>query len=252
MIKSLSHKPPSQTHKTARCAKAVVAVAMGYAVAVTASHAETKIAPIPTIAKSLNEQSPMLKGNGVKGNAVKILTWVRNLRLLSASFVQINADGTENHGRMDIVHNGTLANGNGGKMRLSYTDNPQLLIADEYWLWVYDRDLESKTAVDVKKTPLWLLVQPKSKIQNDGLGFASDGFTVVSAERIDGLHRIKFEDTKDPDAGFLILWWDENTQKPVRWHVTDSHGGLTTVLFTKFYENPTFPKGHFTIPKTEG
>ena len=211
--------------------------------------AETKITPLKTIESPAppHKNSPM-----VTGDASKVLNWVRNLRLLSASFVQINADGTENHGRMDIVHNGTLQNGNGGKMRLSYQDDPQLLIADDYWLWVYDKDLGSKTAIDVKKTPLWLLVQPKSKIQNDGLGVAGDGFTVVSTERIDGLHRIRFEDSKDPDAGFLILWWDETTQKPVRWHVTDSHGGLTTVLFTKFHENPTFPKGHFTIPKAEG
>ena len=214
----------------------IVSMTMGAPMAL----AQSKINAVKTITP-LNENTPTKQGDGAK-----ILNWVNNLRLLSASFVQINADGSESNGRMDIIHNGTLANGVGGKMRLAYTDNPQLLIADEYWLWVYDRDLGSKTAVDVKKTPLWLLVQPKSKIQNDGVGFK-----IVSAEHIDGLHRIRFEDAGDPDAGFLILWWDETTQKPVRWHVTDSHGGLTTVLFTKFYDNPKFPKGHFTIPKGE-
>ena len=229
----------------------IAPVMIGFATpTINTAMAEVKIAPLKTIEPlnkaplnktALNEHSPV-----VAGDATKVLNWVKNLRLLSASFVQINADGTENHGRMDVVHNGTLANGQGGKMRLSYTDSPQLLIADEYWLWVYDTDLDSKTAIDVQTTPLWILVQPKSKIQNDGTGF-----TVVSVARVDGLHRIKFQDTKDPDAGFLILWWDEVTQKPVRWHVTDSHGGLTTVLFTKFHDNPVFPKHHFTIPKGE-
>ena len=224
---------------------APIAIMTSMVMGVTTPLAQTKIAPIKTIAP-LNENTLAQQGDGAK-----ILHWVKNLRLLSASFVQINADGSESNGRMDIVHNGTIADGLGGKMRLSYANNPQLLVADEYWLWVYDRDLGSRTAVDVKKTPLWLLVQPKSKIQNDGLGVANEGFKIVSAEHIEGLHRIRFEDAKDPDAGFLILWWDESTQKPVRWHVTDSHGGLTTVLFTKFYDNPKFPKGHFTIPKGE-
>ena len=82
-------------------------------------------------------------------------------------------------------------------MRLSYTDSPQLLIADEYWLWVYDADLGSKTAIDVKDTPLWLLLRPKNKG-----GSSIDGFSVVMAQKLDDLYHVRFQDTNNPDGGF--------------------------------------------------
>lgn len=172
-----------------------------------------------------------------------VLGWIKSLHSLSVPLVQINADGSQMQGQMDVYHTGTPTDKTRGKMRLTYKNSPQYLVADGYWLWVVDTELGSRTAINIKDTPAWFLLQPKGQIKRYG-----DTIMVSQAGKIDSLYRIKLQSIKNPDDGFLILWYDPATNLPVRWQVSDQQGGITTVIFGIPETKPRFPKNYFKKP----
>ena len=214
-------------------------VALALIMASTLSHANASsaktIGAVKTVA-SVNEQV-----------VSHVLNWIKSVKNLSIPLLQINADGSQLRGRMDIFHDGTMTDTTTGKMRLTYDDSPQYLVADGYWLWVVDTELGSQTAIDLKDTPAWFIVQPKSEIKRHGTTIM-----VTQASQIDSLYRVKFQSQSNPDDGFLILWYDPAENRPARWEVSDQQGGITTVLFEKPIQNPTFPKNHFQKPNFDG
>ena len=74
----------------------------------TSMHANKQVSPVTPVFTDSKKNIDVTVAN-------TIMDWLQHLQVLSASFVQINADGTKNNGRMDIVHRGTPKNGRGGK-----------------------------------------------------------------------------------------------------------------------------------------
>lgn len=209
-----------------------LALILALITAQTTTHAQPKTIGTPPTIQAVDEQG-----------VAEILNWIRNIKSLSLPLTQINADGTQMQGQMDILHTGKSTDNTAGKMRLTYKNNPQYLVADGYWLWVVDTELKTTTAIDIADTPAWFILQPKSGIKRHG-----GDIIINTAQKIDSTYKIKFTSKQNPDSGHLTLWYNPQTKSPTRWQITDGQGGITTVLFGTPTQPKSHPKNHYKKP----
>jgi len=145
----------------------------------------------------------------------RIAGYLNSIRTMSARFQQAGGNGASS-GRMWVQRP--------GRMRFEYDPpNPVILLADTFYIYHYDRQLQQVQKVGLKSTPAWFLLR-------DGISFAD--VIVTRMERGPNLIRVSVVESNQPDAGSLTMVFSENPLALRQWTVIDQQGRTTHVTLS--------------------
>ena len=137
----------------------------------------------------------------------RIVDYLNAIRSLKARFVQIAPDGGVSEGAMFMRRP--------GRLRFAYDPPmPLLIVADGFWLVLWDKELDQVDRVPLASTPLGFLVR-------DEVSFG-DPIVVRRLERQPGVLSLTVFDRRREDEGELTLVFAEAPLGLRQWVVTDA------------------------------
>ena len=140
---------------------------------------------------------------------------LNQLETLESRFIQVNPDGTGSTGQLTIQWP--------GKMRVDY-DPPQhmRIVATHGKLQVINLRYKQVNFLDLDASPLGFLLA-------DRIRFDQSDIILTDFESADGVLRLSFRNSRDPEAGALTLVFLENPMMLRQWEVLDATGARTRV-----------------------
>ncbi len=174
-----------------------------------------------TLAAGLPAAAQQLSGTDMRDLA-RISNYLNGIDTLQGSFVQVGPDGETSDGDFYIRRP--------GRLRFEYEPpNPALVVADGFWVGVYDTHMNTLDRYPLSKTPLDLLLRERVDLQDEG--------AVQSVERGEGRIRVKAIDPKNPDQGSITMIFNDNPLELQQWVVVDAQGLTTTVALSEMRAN---------------
>ena len=144
----------------------------------------------------------------------RIVDYLNGIRTLKARFVQIAPDGG--------VSEGDLFMRRPGRLRFEYDPPmPLLIVADGFWLVLWDKELDHVDRVPLASTPLGFLVDEAVSL--------GDPLVVRRLERQPGLLNLTVFDRRREDEGELTLVFGDRPLSLRQWLVTDAQQLQTQV-----------------------
>lgn len=152
----------------------------------------------------------------------RISNYLNGISTLEGNFVQVGHDGELSEGRFYLRRP--------GRLRFEYEPpNPALVVADGFWVGVYDTRLDTLDRYPLGNTPLELLLKERVDLRSEG--------AVQAIERGDGLIRIRAVDPKKPEQGSITMIFSDNPLELRQWVVVDAQGLTTTVALSEMRAN---------------
>ncbi|WP_420548518.1 LolA family protein [Curvivirga sp.] len=136
------------------------------------------------------------------------------LTTMEARFIQANPDGSYLEGDM-YMHRP-------GRMRFEYDDPvPILLVADGTFFIHVDKQLKQVMHIPLGSTPANFMLSEDLSIK--------DGLNLIGYERVNGILRMQFEQTDEPELGSMILTFTDDPMMLKQWTIIDAQQNRTTV-----------------------
>jgi outer membrane lipoprotein-sorting protein len=144
----------------------------------------------------------------------RVADYLNGIHTMTARFTQIAQNGS--------VATGFLWVERPGRMRFQYDPpSPIVLLADRFYVYFIDRQLEQVSQEWLPSTPAWFLLR-------DHIGFG-DGVIVTRFERGPASLRITVVEKEKPSLGTLTMVFGENPVELSGWTIVDAEGKTTTV-----------------------
>ena len=146
---------------------------------------------------------------------LKIEKFFKNLITLEANFIQVSPSGNVSNGKiyLDLP----------GKLRIDYENPKNLLITSKgFWIVIQDRDAKTTNNIPVKSTPLAILLENKSFLDNQNI---KSEYSIEA-----GIMSLKLKSQNNDKKESLVLEFSENPFSLKKWIIQDSLGENTTVL----------------------
>jgi outer membrane lipoprotein-sorting protein len=156
-----------------------------------------------------------------RADIARIEAYLNDVRTLAARFIQTASTGGFAEGRLYLERP--------GRLRLDYAPpSPLQVYANGFWLIYVDYELQNISQIPLSSTPAAVLVEKQVKLAGD--------VTVTRLERGAQTLRLHLMQTKEPDAGTLVLEFTDAPLRLVDWTVIDPQGVRTRVALV----NPEF------------
>jgi outer membrane lipoprotein-sorting protein len=160
----------------------------------------------------------------------RIEAYLNSVRSVEAGFLQISSGGHVAEGKLYLQKPKQL--------RLDYRPPATVQIyANGYWLAFIDTELEEISQVPLSSTPAGILVRERVALSGD--------ITVTRIEKRDDQIRVHLVQTKEPDAGKLVMSFSDRPLKLQNWIVTDAQGIRTQVSLINARFNHRIDKKFF-------
>lgn len=144
----------------------------------------------------------------------KAQDYLNNLDTARARFVQTTQNGQQ------LV--GTFYLDRPGKLRFEYDDPVKdFVVADGIFIYFYDAEAGEQSNAPIGQTLADFILRDNLKLSGD--------ITVREVKSAGGILQIELVQTADPDAGQLLLGFDEEPFTLKKWRVIDAQGMLTEV-----------------------
>ncbi len=152
----------------------------------------------------------------------RISNYLNGIDTLEGEFAQVGPDGELSEGQFYLRRP--------GRIRFEYEPpNPTLVVADGFWVGVYDTRLDTLDRYPLSETPLELLLKERVNLQEAG--------AVQRLERGDGVIRVTAQDPDKPERGSITMIFAENPLELRQWVVVDEQGLTTTVVLSEVRAN---------------
>ena len=152
----------------------------------------------------------------------RISNYLNGIGSLEGSFVQVGPDGDLSEGRFFMRRP--------GRIRFEYdAPNPTLIVADGFWVGIYDTRDQTLDRFPLSETPLDILLRDRVDLRREG--------AIQSIERGSGQLRVRAIDPDAPDQGSITMIFNDNPLELVQWIVTDEQGLTTTVALSEVRRN---------------
>ena len=152
----------------------------------------------------------------------RISNYLNGIGTMQGTFVQVGPDGD--------LSEGTFYMRRPGRIRFEYNPpNPTLIIADGFWVAVYDTIDKTYDRFPLSETPLDLLLRDRVDLRQNK--------AVRSIERTAGQLRVKAVDPSAPEQGSITMIFSSNPLELNQWIVIDGQGLATTVALSKVKRN---------------
>ena len=179
--------------------------------------------------------SAQLSG-AAKRDLARISNYLNGVKTLEGNFIQVGHDGELSEGLFYLSRP--------GRIRFEYKPpNPAMVIADGFWVGVYDTRLNTLDRIPLKSTPLNILLQKRVDLNKDN--------AIRSIERAPGLMRVTAINPKDPEQGSITMVFAENPLELRQWIVIDPQGLTTTVALSETRANVKLDPNLFFIEDPE-
>lgn len=140
-------------------------------------------------------------------------SWLRDLDTMKARFVQTTGDGQRLAGTFYLDRP--------GKLRFEYDALEDFIVADGFFIYYYDSEIEEQSNAPIGQTLADFLLR-------ENLYFSGE-IRVSEARRAGGYLQISLVQNEDPDAGTLSLAFSEDPLVLKKWRVVDPVGAITEV-----------------------
>ena len=166
---------------------------------------------------------PGLAGAQVNAaDLARISNALNGISTMQGSFVQVGPDGDLSEGLFYMRRP--------GRIRFEYQPpNPTLIVADGFWVGVYDTVDNTLDRFPLSETPLDLLLRDRVDLRSER--------AVQSIERTSGQLRVKAIDPEAPDQGSITMIFTNNPLELTQWIVLDGQGLATTVALSEVRRN---------------
>ncbi len=147
---------------------------------------------------------------------LEVKKYLKDLKTLSADFIQISNDGSIRKGKIHI----SLP----GKLRISYQNPNDLLITSMgFWLVVQDRELKQTNNYPITKTPLNIFLNQKFDLNNNrqNIEFYDENGVLI----------LKFKKNEEKVGISFQLFFKTNPVQLKKWEIIDEFDNKTSVLF---------------------
>ena len=162
----------------------------------------------------------------------RISNYLNGIGTMQGSFVQVGPDGDLSEGLFYMRRP--------GRIRFEYQPpNPALIVADGFWVGVYDTLDNTLDRFPLSETPLDLLLRDRVNLRNEG--------AIQTIERSAGQLRIRAIDPDAPDQGSITMVFNDNPLELTQWIVQDSQGLATTVALSEIRRNVKIDPNKFFI-----
>lgn len=162
----------------------------------------------------------------------RISNYLNGITTLEGEFVQVGPDGKLSEGRFYLRRP--------GRLRFEYAPpNPALVVADGFWVGVYDTRLDTLDRYPLGNTPLELLLKERVDLRREG--------AVQAIERGDGQIRVRAIDPDKPERGSITMVFADNPLELRQWVVIDAQGLKTTVALSEMRANVKLDPALFVI-----
>lgn len=152
----------------------------------------------------------------------RISNYLNGMSTLEGDFVQVGPDGELSEGRFYLRRP--------GRLRFEFEPpNPTLVVADGFWVGVFDTRLDTLDRYPLSNTPLKLLLKERVDLREAG--------AVQRIERGDGVIRVTANDPDNPDRGSITMIFADNPLELRQWVVLDAQGLTTTVVLSEVRAN---------------
>lgn len=174
--------------------------------------------------------------------AAKAETYLQSLKTAKAAFIQTNHDGSQ--------LTGTFYLDRPGKLRFDYDGSEDFVVADGYFIYFYDSELEQQTNAPIGQTLADFILRDNISM--------TDGLNLTNIKQAGGYIQMTLVQKNDPQAGQVILAFaddgagDQNFELR-KWRVIDPQGLITEVELINM-QSPTIHKAglfHYRDPKRE-
>jgi outer membrane lipoprotein-sorting protein len=143
----------------------------------------------------------------------RVAAYLNGIRTMTARFEQASGTGAAT---------GHLWVARPGRMRFEYDPPRQLLLlADAFYVYYWDPELQTSSKVSLKSTPAWFLLR-------DPVSFGPD-VIVTRFEHSGNVIRVSVVEAAEPDAGSLTMVFTENPLVLRQWTVVDQKGKVISV-----------------------
>jgi outer membrane lipoprotein-sorting protein len=143
----------------------------------------------------------------------RLAAYLNGIHTMTARFQQVAANGGVATGRLWLERP--------GRMRFAYDPpSPILLLADRFYVYYVDKQLQTMQKVGLKFTPAWFLLR-------DPISFAD--LEVTRFERGPHVLRVTVTDPAHPDNGQLTMLFTEAPLALRQWTIVDQERKSTTV-----------------------
>lgn len=162
----------------------------------------------------------------------RVSNYLNGIGTMQGSFVQVGPDGDLSEGLFYMRRP--------GRIRFEYRPpNPALIVADGFWVGVYDTLDNTLDRFPLSETPLDLLLRDRVNLRNEG--------AIKSIERGAGQLRIKAIDPDAEDQGSITMVFNDNPLELTQWIVLDGQGLATTVALSEIRRNVKIDPNKFFI-----
>jgi outer membrane lipoprotein-sorting protein len=152
----------------------------------------------------------------------RISNYLNGISTMEGTFVQVGPDGDLSEGAFYMRRP--------GRIRFEYEPpNPTLIVADGFWVGVYDTLDNTLDRFPLSETPLDLLLSERVNLRNAG--------AVESIERSAGQLRVRAIDPDARDQGSITMIFNDNPLELNQWIVVDGQGLATTVALSDTKRN---------------
>jgi outer membrane lipoprotein-sorting protein len=143
----------------------------------------------------------------------RVAAYLNGIHTMTAHFQQASGTGAAT-GRLWVARP--------GRMRFEYDPPRQLLLlADAFYVYYWDPELQTSSKVSLKSTPAWFLLR-------DQIAFEGD-LVVTRFERGADALRVTVVEKNDPDKGVLTMVFSDRPLALRQWTILDQQGKTTTV-----------------------
>jgi outer membrane lipoprotein-sorting protein len=147
----------------------------------------------------------------------KIADYLNNITTMTARFEQVSENGGAASGNLWIDRP--------GRMRFEYDPpSPILLIADRFYVYYVDKQLEQMSQIGLKATPAWFLLRPEIAFDENLL--------VTRFERGADVLRITVVEREKPEEGTLTMVFGERPLQLRGWTIVDQQGKRTSIYIS--------------------
>lgn len=144
--------------------------------------------------------------------------YLKNLKTAQADFIQSSSVGSRLSGQFYLDRP--------GRLRFNYNEVKDFIVADGFFVYFYDSQLEEQSNAPIGQTLADFLLRKDLKMSGD--------LKVTKLLKKDGVVAITLTQTDDPGAGQIELFFNEVPYMLSRWRVTDAQNQVTDVVLKNF------------------
>jgi len=157
-----------------------------------------------------------------QADLARISNYLNGISTMQGRFVQVGPDGDLSEGDFYMRRP--------GRVRFEYQPpNPTLIVADGFWVGIYDTAENTLDRFPLSETPLDLLLRDRVNLRTEG--------AIQPIQRAGGQLRVRAIDPEAPEQGSLTMVFNDNPLELKQWIVIDSQGLATTVALSQVRRN---------------